>query len=94
MFREALYPKLVAGQSLELAVSVARHTLLESDDPYWRVQADALAPVLLTANGDCLKTTAAVVAASVQPRIDCSFHLPLPQLRGCIRNFCSPDAGR
>jgi NADH/NAD ratio-sensing transcriptional regulator Rex len=77
-FEEALYPKLAAGQALEPAVNAARRALLQRDDPF--LQADALAPVLLTANGDCLKTTAAVVTASVQPRIDFSFHLPLPQL--------------
>jgi tetratricopeptide (TPR) repeat protein len=77
-FAEALYPRLVAGQPLEMAVSAARRALLQSDNPY--VQADALAPVLLTSNGECLKTREADAPQVEQPKIDFSFHLPLPQL--------------
>jgi tetratricopeptide (TPR) repeat protein len=77
-FAEALYPRLVAGQPLEMAISAARRALLQSDNPY--VQADALAPVLLTSNGQCLQTREADAPQAAQPKIDFSFHLPLPQL--------------
>lgn len=78
-FAEKFYTRLATGHSLELALHAARRALWLSDDLYLR--ADALAPVLLTANGDCLQTTQAEVAPqSVLPEIDFSFFLPLPQL--------------
>jgi len=78
-FAERFYTKLARGVSLELASHAARRALWLSDDPY--VQADALALVLLTANGNCLQTTQAEVASRTEtPKIDYSFFLPLPQL--------------
>ena len=59
---EVLYPRLVAGQTLEVAVNAARRALLLSDDPV--LQGDALAMVLLVADGNCLQTKAADVPAS------------------------------
>ncbi|HEY0003856.1 MAG TPA: tetratricopeptide repeat protein [Pyrinomonadaceae bacterium] len=78
-FAESFYTRIAAGRTLELAVHAARRALLLSDDYY--LQADALAPVLLTSNGDCLQTTQAEAAPAVEaPKIDFSFYLPLPQL--------------
>jgi CHAT domain-containing protein/tetratricopeptide (TPR) repeat protein len=78
-FAEAFYTRVAAGRSLELASHAARRALLLSDDYY--LQADALAPVLLTTNGDCLQTTQATHADDHEaPKIDFSFYLPLPQL--------------
>ena len=76
---ESLYPRLAAGQSIEAAMSAARRALLHSESPSLR--ADALAPVLLCASGDCLKTTDAPEAQpDLQPQIDKGFHVVLPQL--------------
>lgn len=78
-FAEALYKSILSGTRLELAVRTARRTLWLSDDDILR--ADALAPVLLTTNGDCLQTTIAPTTTHAkQPEIDFSFHLSLPQL--------------
>jgi CHAT domain-containing protein len=78
-FAESFYTRVATGRSLELASHAARRALLLSDDYY--LQADALAPVLLTTNGDCLQTTQATPAPAVEaPKIDFSFYLPLPQL--------------
>jgi tetratricopeptide (TPR) repeat protein len=78
-FAESFYSRIAAGRSLELATHAARRALLLSDDYY--LQADALAPVLLTSNGDCLQTTQAEAAPTFEtPRIDFSFYLPLAQL--------------
>jgi tetratricopeptide (TPR) repeat protein len=78
-FAEAFYTRIASGRTLELASHAARRALLLSDDYY--LQADALAPVLLTSNGDCLQTTQAEAAPTVEaPKIDFSFYLPLPQL--------------
>jgi len=77
---EVLYPKLIAGQSLEAAVHAARRALWLTDDPV--LQADALAMVLLTGNGNCLQAKA-VEAPTVNfnPVIDTGFQLgTLPQL--------------
>ncbi|HEX9971436.1 MAG TPA: CHAT domain-containing protein, partial [bacterium] len=79
LFAETLYQKLIAGQTLELALSAARRELLHHDD--YLIQADAFAPVLFTTNGDCLKLAAAEKPESAQGiKIDFSFFLPLPQL--------------
>ena len=79
MFAERFYTRIAAGYPLELASHTARRALLLSDDPF--VQADALAAVLLTANGDCLQTTQTEAAPKIDiPQIDFSFFLPLPQL--------------
>jgi hypothetical protein len=59
-------------------LSSARRALLKSDDLY--LQADALAPVLLVANSQCLKTTEVESTPAPQPVLDLSFYLPLPQL--------------
>ena len=78
-FAESFYTRIAAGRPLELAVHAARRALLLSDNYY--LQADALAPVLLTSNSDCLQTTQAEAAPTVEaPKIDFSFYLPLPQL--------------
>ncbi len=78
-FAEAFYSRIASGRTLELATHAARRALL-LDDNYF-LQADALAPVLLSANNDCLQTTQAEAAPSVEaPRIDFSFYLPLAQL--------------
>lgn len=78
-FAESFYTRVAAGRSLELATHAARRALLISDDYY--LQADALAPVMLTTNADCLQTTQAEAAPTVEaPKIDFSFYLPLPQL--------------
>ncbi|HEX8455892.1 MAG TPA: tetratricopeptide repeat protein [Pyrinomonadaceae bacterium] len=78
-FAEALYKRIADGRTLELASHGARRALLLSDDYY--LQADALAPVLLTSNGACLQTTQAEAAPAFKaPIIDRSFYLPLAQL--------------
>jgi len=79
-FAEALYSRIASGVTLELATNAARRALLVNDDYY--LQADALAPVLLASNNDCLRTTQAEAApaAAEAPRIDFSFYLPLAQL--------------
>ena len=82
LLAETLYPKLAAGQPLEMALSATRRVLLQHDEA--AIKADAFAPVLLTANGQCLKTddTVRTLPASGQSevKIDFSFHLPLAQL--------------
>ncbi|MGE0884779.1 MAG: tetratricopeptide repeat protein [Blastocatellales bacterium] len=77
---EVLYPKLIAGQSLEAAVHAARRALWLTDEPV--LQADALAMVLLTGNGNCLQAKAAdAPTVNFNPVIDTSFQLgTLPQL--------------
>ena len=81
---EVLYPKLIAGQALEAAVHAARRALWLTDEPV--LQADALALVLLTGNGNCLQTKAAdTPTANFNPvpslAIDTGFQLgTLPQL--------------
>ncbi|HWN09026.1 MAG TPA: tetratricopeptide repeat protein [Pyrinomonadaceae bacterium] len=78
-FAEAFYGRIAAGRTLELASHAARRALLLSDDYF--LQADALAPVLLTSNGDCLQTLQPEAASAAEPpKIDFSFYLPLPQL--------------
>ncbi|MCP4613105.1 MAG: tetratricopeptide repeat protein [Planctomycetes bacterium] len=76
---ENLYPRLIEGQSLDVALAASRRALLHNEDV--RIQADALAPVLFASNSTPLQTKSAESAkAAVQPKIDFSFHLPLPQL--------------
>lgn len=76
---ENLYPRLIEGQSLDVALAASRRALLHNEDV--RIQADAMAPVLFASNSTPLQTKAAESAkAAVQPEIDFSFHLPLPQL--------------
>jgi tetratricopeptide (TPR) repeat protein len=78
-FAESFYTRIAMGRTLELATHAARRALLLSDNDY--LKADALAPVLLTSNGDCLQTTQAEAVPAVEtPKIDRSFFLPLPQL--------------
>jgi tetratricopeptide (TPR) repeat protein len=78
-FAESFYTKIVRGRSLEFAAHAARRTLLLSDN--YHLQCDALALVLLTSNGECLKTTQVVNRTTQEsPTIDFSFYLPLPQL--------------
>ena len=76
---ENLYPRLIEGQSLDVALAASRRALLRNEDV--RIQADALAPVLFASNSTPLQTKAVESAkVTVQPEIDFSFHLPLPQL--------------
>ncbi|HKV40593.1 MAG TPA: CHAT domain-containing protein [Blastocatellia bacterium] len=78
-FAEVFYPKLVDGHPLEPTMSAARRALLHGNDPEWR--ADALAPVLITSNGNCLRAAETQAPGpKIQPAIDFSFHLPLAQL--------------
>jgi len=76
---ETLYPALVEGEPLESSVHTVRRALWLSEDPV--LQADALAIVLMTASGACLRGAhgAGDPASSASPRIDFSFHLPLAQ---------------
>ncbi|MGH9755672.1 MAG: tetratricopeptide repeat protein [Blastocatellia bacterium] len=77
-FAEAFYPKLIAGQPLELALNAARRALLLTDDQMLR--ADAFAPVLLATNGECLRATTAAEAPQM-PRAAPPFDLStLPRL--------------
>jgi tetratricopeptide (TPR) repeat protein len=77
-FAEKFYEQIANNQSLEKAVSAARRALLLSDDYF--LKADALAIVLITANGECLKTTKEQALSEVEmPAIDKSFYLPLAQ---------------
>jgi tetratricopeptide (TPR) repeat protein len=78
-FAEAFYSRIASGVTLELATNAARRALLVNDDYY--LQADALAPVVLASNTDCLRATQATPAPAAEaPRLDFSFYLPLPQL--------------
>jgi len=78
-FAQSFYYRIASGCTLEAASHAARRALLLSEDYF--LQADALAPVLLVSNGDCLQTKQAEAAPTVEsPKIDFSFHLPLPQL--------------
>jgi tetratricopeptide (TPR) repeat protein/CHAT domain-containing protein len=78
-FAERFYSRLSAGRSLEQASHSARRALMLSENP--QKQGDALAAVLLTANGDCLQTVQAKAEPTPEvPKIDFSFFLPLPQL--------------
>ena len=56
-FAEVLYREIAKGVELERAVHAARRVLLE--DKQFFINNDALAIVLLTADGACLQTTAA-----------------------------------
>jgi hypothetical protein len=79
LFAETLYPRLISGQPLELAMSATRQELLHHDD--YLIQADAFAPVLFTAQGDCLKLATTEKPTTTEGiKIDFSFYLPLPQL--------------
>jgi len=78
-FAQVFYSKIADGRTLDLASHAARRAMLLSDDDY--LKADALAPVLLTSNADCLQTTRAESPSTAEvPRIDFSFYLPLAQL--------------
>ncbi len=57
-FAEVLYKEIAKGAELERAVHAARRVLL--DDKQFFINNDALAIVLLAADGACLQTTAAV----------------------------------
>jgi tetratricopeptide (TPR) repeat protein/CHAT domain-containing protein len=77
---ERLYSKLLNGDSIEIAISQTRRQLWESGDPH--IQADALAMVLFTSNGNCLQTADAdAVSPPADRQHDKGFHLgTLPQL--------------
>lgn len=78
-FAEVFYSRIAAGRSVEMAVHAARRALMLSDDSY--LKADALASVLLAANGDCLKVTQSAQSPTVNlPKLDTGFYLPLAQL--------------
>src|SRR5437868_3065936 len=78
-FAESFYTRIASGRTLELASHAARRALLLSDDYY--LQADALAPWLLTSTGGCLQTAQAEAPRVAEaPKLDLSFYLILPQL--------------
>ena len=78
-FAEVFYSRIATGRPVEMATHAARRTLMLSDDSY--LKADALASVLLAANGDCLKTTQETQSPTViLPKLDTAFFLPLAQL--------------
>lgn len=66
-FAEVLYREIAKGVALEPAVHAARRVLLE--DKRFRINNDALAIVLLAADGACLQTTA---AESLPPQAEAS----------------------
>jgi tetratricopeptide (TPR) repeat protein/CHAT domain-containing protein len=73
-FAESLYKKIIEGQPLEKAMSATRRALLHDNDAI--TNGDALAPVLLCANGECLKAIEAVAGqASDAPKIDRAYYL-------------------
>ena len=79
LLAENLYPRLIDGQMLEVAVSASRRALLHSDAAH--IQSDAFAPVLFVSNSRPLQTTVEeTTQITAQPAIDFSFHLPLAQL--------------
>jgi tetratricopeptide (TPR) repeat protein/CHAT domain-containing protein len=79
LFAESLYPRLVEGQALDMAISASRRALLHSDEPY--IQADTFAPVLILSNDRPLKTKVAEApSTATQVGIEFNFYLPLPQL--------------
>jgi tetratricopeptide (TPR) repeat protein/CHAT domain-containing protein len=84
-FAEVLYSRLAEGRVLEKALNSARRALLQSDDPF--LQGDALAPVLITSNGGCLRSvepglgTGLEAGLEIKPVFDPGFYLgTLPQL--------------
>jgi len=83
LLAESLYPRLVEGISLASAVSAARRTLLQSDDPV--IRADALAPVLVLAAERPLKIKEDKKESTKQQTyeikgIEFENYLPLPRL--------------
>ncbi len=73
-FAESLYRKIIEGQPIEKAMSATRRALLHDNDAI--INGDALAPVLLCANGECLKAIEAVAdQASDAPKIDRAYYL-------------------
>jgi len=79
IFAENLYPRLVEGRALDVAISAARRAVLRNDDE--RIQGDALAPVLFVSNNQPLRMKQAEAGTAMgQPEIDFSLHLPLPRL--------------
>ncbi|MCK6623274.1 MAG: tetratricopeptide repeat protein [Calditrichaceae bacterium] len=80
LFAEQFYLRVAAGLPLEQALSATRRQMLYSDKPH--LQADALAAVLIAADGNCLKVEAKAEAEAKEGglKIDFSFHLPLAQL--------------
>ncbi|HWX41329.1 MAG TPA: CHAT domain-containing protein, partial [Blastocatellia bacterium] len=84
-FAEVLYSRLAEGRGLEKTLNSARRALLQSDDPF--LQGDALAPVLITSNGGCLRVaepgigTGLEAGLEITPVFDPGFYLgTLPQL--------------
>jgi tetratricopeptide (TPR) repeat protein len=78
-FAEVFYSRIAAGRPVEIAIHAARRALMLDDDSY--LKADALAPVLLAATGDCLKIIEAMpVPTAASPELDLGFFLPLAQL--------------
>ncbi|MBN1349383.1 tetratricopeptide repeat protein [candidate division KSB1 bacterium] len=79
LFAETLYPRLIEGQPLDVAVSASRRALLLSDE--FQIQADAFAPVLFLSCPQPLKTK---LETTGQPAtatgIEFNVYLPLAQL--------------
>jgi tetratricopeptide (TPR) repeat protein len=84
-FAEVFYPKILAGQPLEIALNAARRAMLLTDDQELKhlLRADAFAPVLLATNGECLRATATAEAPKMPHVVkppDPAFYLStLPQ---------------
>ncbi len=79
LFAEALYPRLIEGQSLEMAVSASRRLLLQNNEAH--IKGDAFAPVLFLANSEPLKIILSETRQTVpQPEIDFSLARILPRL--------------
>jgi tetratricopeptide (TPR) repeat protein len=78
-FAEEFYSRIAVGRPVEMAIHSARRALIVSDNQY--LKADALASVLLTASGDCLKTTQGTQDPTIGlPKLDTAVFLPLAQL--------------
>ncbi len=79
LFADALYPRLIEGQALEMAVSASRRLLLQHDEAH--IKGDAFAPVLFLANSEPLKITLSEKRETIsQPKIDFSLARVLPRL--------------
>lgn len=60
LFAQKMYGSITEGESLEQAVTQGRRVLLSTPSP--QLQADAIAPVLFVADGECLRTSEPVAA--------------------------------
>jgi len=85
LFAEEFYCDLSEGEPIEKALSAARRALCQQGD--FQLRADALAPVLLTSNGQCLQTaevyasTPAAQSGTEQVTDGSGVHPQLPKLK-------------